>query len=233
MYRFDLKAWVSHGDRKLIWEALKPLIIPTIIGIFIGAGIGLALLRSYVWPYEAKEKAEQKQIEEVEVKIKEQQKKIEDLEKKVATRRLTLNRGAQRTINEWGISRDESIARINAYLEGSRLAGFGDIFYDRAIENGNDPRFSPAIACVESGKGSKDLALRSNNCWGMTKGCVPWAEVDVKGKFQAFKSLEDGIKGHNEYLARMWPDATSPYVMKAYAADPAWEGKVLSEMEKI
>ena len=60
-------------------------------------------------------------------------------------------------VEEWG-------GRINAYLAGSPLAGYGDVFAQAAFANGVDPRWSPAISNTESGKGS--VCFRAYNAWG-------------------------------------------------------------------
>lgn len=55
-------------------------------------------------------------------------------------------------------------ARINEYLKGSPLEGYGETFAAAAAKYGVDPRLSPAIATIESGKGT--YCFRDHNAWG-------------------------------------------------------------------
>lgn len=82
-------------------------------------------------------------------------------------------------INDWG-------ARIDAYLGGSPLGGYGRTFAAAAWDYGVDPRFSPAIAYVESSLGA--YCFLPHNAWGW--GSVSW------------DSWEDAIYGHVAGLAR-------------------------------
>ena len=65
--------------------------------------------------------------------------------------------GRDAFVKEWG-------ARLDAYLSGSTLAGYGEKFADAAFENGIDPRVSAAISNTESTKGAN--CFRSHNAWG-------------------------------------------------------------------
>lgn len=60
-------------------------------------------------------------------------------------------------INEW-------TSRIDNYLAGSPMAGQGYNFAVAAWNTGVDPRWSPAIACIESTKGA--YCANSYNAWG-------------------------------------------------------------------
>ena len=60
--------------------------------------------------------------------------------------------------------------RIDAYLAGSPLAGYGYAFANAAFDYNVDPRWSPAIACVESSKGL--FCYRAHNAWGW--GSIDW-----------------------------------------------------------
>lgn len=82
-------------------------------------------------------------------------------------------------INDWG-------ARIDAYLGGSPLGGYGRTFAAAAWDYGVDPRFSPAIAYAESSLGA--YCFLPHNAWGW--GSVSW------------DSWEDAIYGHVAGLAR-------------------------------
>lgn len=69
---------------------------------------------------------------------------------------------------DWASDRDVFIAewgsRIDAYLSGSPLSGYGYVFAAAAWDYGVDPRFSPAIAFVESSLGR--YCFLPYNAWG-------------------------------------------------------------------
>lgn len=69
---------------------------------------------------------------------------------------------------DWSMSKDKFIQewtrRIDAYLEGSNLAGYGSVFAETAWEKGVDPRWSPAISNTESSKGG--VCFLPCNAWG-------------------------------------------------------------------
>lgn len=71
-------------------------------------------------------------------------------------------------VNKWSV-------RIDNYLAGSPLAGHGRTFAESAWDYGVDPRWSPAISCVESGKGR--YCFRSHNAWGW--GRSSWSDWDT------------------------------------------------------
>ena len=60
-------------------------------------------------------------------------------------------------VDSWG-------RRIDAYLAGSPMAGTGRVFAEAAWDHGIDPRWSPAISAVESGKGA--VCFKPHNAWG-------------------------------------------------------------------
>jgi len=65
--------------------------------------------------------------------------------------------------------------RIDAYLAGSPMAGFGYAFANAAFDYGVDPRWSPAIACLESSKGR--YCFLPYNAWGW--GQVSWPDWET------------------------------------------------------
>lgn len=77
---------------------------------------------------------------------------------------------------DWSMGREAFIQhwaeRIDAYLEGSPLAGNGVAFAEASWDNGVDPRWSPAISNTESGKGS--VCFLPCNAWGW--GSRAWAD---------------------------------------------------------
>lgn len=54
--------------------------------------------------------------------------------------------------------------RIDSYLAGSPLSGYGYAFAEAAWDYGVDPRWSPAISCIESSKGF--YCFEPYNAWG-------------------------------------------------------------------
>ena len=157
---------------------------------------------------EAEKEAERKRIEaekEAERKrLEEEQRRIE-AENAAALERVAANMGNQGVAAssepaegryeyglpavDWSVGRkafvEEWTARIDAYLLGSALAGYGYAFAEAAWDNGVDPRWSPAIASTESGKGS--VCFLSCNAWG-------WGE-------SSWDDWDSAIRAHVEGLA--------------------------------
>lgn len=109
--------------------------------------------------------------------------------------------------------------RIDAYLSGSPLSGQGATFAAAAWEYGVDPRWSPAISCVESTKGA--YCFLPHNAWGW--GSVSW------------DSWEEAIYGHVRGLARGYGYTVSPEAAAKYCPPNAdfWYRRCLEEMAKI
>lgn len=130
----------------------------------------------------------------------------------------------------WNMSREEFIAewtgRIDAYLAGSPLAGHGATFATAAWDYGVDPRWSPAIACIESTKGLYVPYGNSNNAWGWTAS---------GGGFRTFSSWDEGITAHVRYLRNMYGTTLTIAAAKRYCP-PTWQdwyNKVGSQMNLI
>ena len=70
--------------------------------------------------------------------------------------------GREAFVSEWG-------SRIDAYLAGSPLEGYGAVFAEAAWVNGVDPRWSPAISNTESSKGTS--CFLPYNAWGWGSSC--------------------------------------------------------------
>ena len=83
---------------------------------------------------------------------------------------------------DWTIGRDAFVrewgARIDAYLAGSQLDGYGTVFAEAAWENGVDPRWSPAISNTESGKGT--ACFLPHNAWGWGSSSWPDWETAIR-----------------------------------------------------
>lgn len=119
-------------------------------------------------------------------------------------------------------------ARIDAYLAGSPLEGYGETFARSALAAGVDPRLSPAIAEVESGKGS--VCYASHNAWGW--GGIGWSD------------WESAIRAHVSGMAASYSSAmaeggyglTASRSMAARycgASADAWYQQVSAAMERI
>lgn len=124
---------------------------------------------------------------------------------------------------DWSVGRDEFISmwteRIDAYLEGSNLAGYGAVFAEAAWENGVDPRWSPAISNTESSKGSK--CFLSHNAWGW--GDNTWSDWST--------AIRDHVKGLAEvYGYSVTFAAAQKYCPPNYVN---WFNNTFTEMERI
>lgn len=113
----------------------------------------------------------------------------------------------------------EWTGRINAYLAGSPMAGHGKTFAEAAYDNGVDPRYSPAIANVESSKGL--YCFKPYNAWGWgSSGFIDW---------------DSAIRAHVAGLASGYGYTVSVTAAKKYCP-PNWQfwySAVLSNMNSI
>lgn len=118
----------------------------------------------------------------------------------------------QTFVSEWG-------SRIDAYLAGSPMAGQGSTFAEAAWEYGVDPRFSPAIATVESSNGS--ACFLPYNAWGW--GSSSWS------------SWEEAIWAHVKGLAEGYGGQLTYAAAQKYCPGNAehWYTSVLANMERI
>ena len=115
-------------------------------------------------------------------------------------------------IAEWG-------SRIDAYLSGTPLAGYGSVFAEAAWDYGVDPRWSPAISYVESSCGR--YCFKSHNAWGW--GSVSW------------DSWEEAIRGHVSGLARGYGYTLTMANARKYCPPNAqhWYDTCLAQMNNI
>ncbi|MGI6046215.1 MAG: coiled-coil domain-containing protein [Eggerthellaceae bacterium] len=124
---------------------------------------------------------------------------------------------------DWSTSKsafvDKWAPRINSYLSGSPLAGQGRTFAAAAWDYGVDPRWSPAISCVESSKGAS--CFRSHNAWG-------WGQ-------SSWSNWHDAIYAHVAGLANGYGYTLTKAAAKKYCP-PNWQhwySRCASEMNKI
>lgn len=124
---------------------------------------------------------------------------------------------------DWSVGREAFVAewsaRIDAYLAGSPLSGYGTTFAEAAWENGIDPRWSPAISNTESGKGS--VCFLPHNAWGW--GSSAWGDWDT-----AIRSHVAGLASGYGYS--LTPEGAAMYC-PPHAAD--WYNKTLAQMASI
>ena len=124
---------------------------------------------------------------------------------------------------DWECGKDAFIAewtkRIDAYLAGSVLEGYGKVFATAAWDNNVDPRWSPAISNTESGKGSN--CFRDHNAWG-------WGQT-------GWSSWEEAINAHVAGLAAGYGysitlGAAAKYCPPTYTQ---WFQDTLGQMKQI
>ena len=124
---------------------------------------------------------------------------------------------------DWSVGREAFVAewsaRIDAYLAGSPLSGYGTTFAEAAWENGVDPRWSPAISNTESGKGS--VCFLPHNAWGW--GASAWGDWDT------------AIRAHVAGLASGYGYSLTPEGAAMYCPPHAvdWYNKTLAQMASI
>ena len=113
----------------------------------------------------------------------------------------------------------EWAGRIDAYLAGSPLSGQGTTFASAAWDYGVDPRWSPAISCIESSKG--EVCFLPCNAWGW--GSESWG------------SWEEAINDHVQGLARGYGYTVSYDAAAKYCPPNAdfWYERCVEEMNKI
>ncbi len=115
-------------------------------------------------------------------------------------------------IAEWG-------ARIDAYLSGSALSGYGGTFAAAAWDYGVDPRWSPAIAYAESSLGA--YCFRPYNAWGW--GSSSWG------------SWEEAVYAHVAGLARGYGYTLDYDAAQRYCPTNVdyWYSTVAAQMSQI
>ena len=120
--------------------------------------------------------------------------------------------GREEFVVEW-------TSRINDYLSGSPLAGYGSVFAEAAWQYGVDPRWSPAIANTESTKGENCFA--AHNAWGWTGG--------------SWSNWAAAINSHVAGLSEVYGYTISRQNAQRYCPPNAtnWYYDTLSEMQSI
>lgn len=132
---------------------------------------------------------------------------------------------------DWYASESEFVAewapRIDAYLEGSPMAGLGQAFAEASWRYCVDPRWSPAISNIESGKGR--ACARPYNAWGWGA-----ADEDPVGLASEWGSWESAIDAHVRGLSDGYGYTISLSGAKAYCTRwKEWYADTLSQMAEI
>ena len=108
--------------------------------------------------------------------------------------------------------------RIDAYLAGTPLSGYGYAFAEAAWDYGVDPRYSPAISYVESSCGA--YCFRSHNAWGW--GSSSWDDWDT-----AIRAHVSGLSAGYGYTL------TYAGAQKYCPPGDAWYSAVDTQMKRI
>lgn len=124
---------------------------------------------------------------------------------------------------DWSVGREAFIAewtaRIDAYLAGSPLEGYGSVFAEAAWDNGVDPRWSPAISNTESSKGA--VCFKPYNAWGW--GNTSWGDWDT------------AIRAHVAGLASAYGYGITEAAAQTYCPPTwqSWYSNTLNQMALI
>ena len=109
--------------------------------------------------------------------------------------------------------------RIDAYNAGFPLEGYGATFAAAAYDYGIDPRYSPAIARVESGSGTN--CFHPCNAWGW--GSSSWPDWDT-AIYAHVRGLAEGYGYTLSYNGALKYNSSSP---------DEWYGLVRNCMDQI
>lgn len=165
---------------------------------------------------EARQRAVTTQLEKAETRLKTATEARDEKQRKadmVANTHLTpdganWDEGKDAFVEQWR-------GRIDAFLDGTPLAGQGEAFAKAAWDVHIDPRWSAAISNIESSKGR--YCIRPFNAWG-------WGADDSAPAAHAFawSSWEEAINAHAQGLASGYGYTVSPEGAQKYCP-PNWE----------
>ena len=132
---------------------------------------------------------------------------------------------------DWHMTESEFIAtwapRIDAYFEGTPLAGTGNTFALMSFRYCIDPRWSPAISNTESSKGR--YCIRPHNAWGWGA-----ADSDPYNLASEWSTWDEAIEAHIRGLANGYGYTISKSAAEKYCSTPdSWYANTLGEMAKI
>ena len=176
---------------------------------------------------EQEARAEQAMESAKEARVKAQ----EEAEAEIERRAKELEKvGAIDNNVNWRVTRDQFVEewtkRIDAYFAGSPMAGCGQACAEAAWDFGVDPRWSPAISTLESGKGRAVPYNTSNNAWGW------FANAPA---YRTFPPFADGCRAHVEYLGKFYGYTVTLDHARTYCPPNAekWYSMVVEEMRTI
>ena len=133
---------------------------------------------------------------------------------------------------DWSQSKEEFVAewapRLDAYLQGSPLYGQGENFAKSAWKYCIDPRWSAAISCTESSRGS--ICIRPHNAWGWGA-----AEPNPAGNAAEWGSWAEAIDAHARGLSEGYGYTITIRGAKKYCPVnwQFWYNTTLGEMGRI
>ena len=164
---------------------------------------------------EAERKAEQERLQQEREENERRERELADAIRDTSNQ--TVASGGERIRSTEDI--DKWAARIDAYLSGHELAGYGKQFAEAAARHGLAPRLSAAISFIESGGG--DVCFRPHNAWGW--GSSSW------------DSWEEAIEAHAAGLEEGYgPDFNLELCAKYSGSDGSYYWEVLQgELAKM
>ena len=124
---------------------------------------------------------------------------------------------------DWSVGKYAFVAewsdRIDAYLAGTVLYGYGATFAEAAWRNGIDPRWSPAISNTESGNGTH--CFLPHNAWG-------WGD-------RSWTNWESAINEHVDGLAKGYGYSITYEAAQKYCPPNSvhWYNNTLGQMALI
>ena len=128
-----------------------------------------------------------------------------------------------------GMTLKQLSKKLNRYLK-NELKGQGELIASYSLKKGADPYIVTAIMMHETGCkwGCSSLMKKCNNVGGKKgSGC---------GSYQYYSSLESGIKGLIDYLAKNYFKKgldTPKEINKKYAEDKTWYKKINKYVKEI
>lgn len=113
--------------------------------------------------------------------------------------------------------------RIDAFNAGYPLEGYGDVFAAAAYDYGIDPRFSPAIARVESTSGQH--CFLPHNAWGWGNASWPdwgtaiYSHVELLAAGYGSTLDYEDARRYNPETTNEWYDQVSMYMEQIWPDD--------------
>lgn len=131
-------------------------------------------------------------------------------------------RTAQKALERWQHSVGRVVIRIDRALSGTPMAGTGAILERWGRRFGVSPYFMAATAATESSLGAAACSNNRFNVWGLSSCGSGWY-------VPSFRSWDEAIAFYAKFLAGRWPDHSTPYSFRGYAACSDCWGRKVSE----